>query len=221
MRDERLYENLKLWLPGATDCDGPNGIPRIAPANLPLLEEWLPVNYAASTRLHKGLGLQMYVHDYQLQRLWNNPKAYARIVTDVGCVLTPDYSLYIDVPLPLNLYNHYRKHWLGAWWQRQGATVIPTICWADESSFAWCFDGEPEGAAVSVSSVGTQRYQDSKRAFLLGYDAMLERLHPDTVLFFGNIPQGARGNICPASAFYKSVERQRKAKWEAEAQAQG
>lgn len=82
----------------------------------------------------------------------------------------------------------------------------------DESTFTWCFDGEPERSTVAVSSIGTQRQQQTKAAFLRGYDAMLERLQPETILFWGNVPAECRGNICPVEAFYKTVERRREAK---------
>lgn len=119
------------------------------------------------------------------------------------------YGEYADVPQALGIYNHYRKHWLGAFWQLNGINVIPTICWGDESTFDWCFDGEPQNAIVSVSSVGTQRGQGAKAAFMHGYDAMLERLNPSGIIFFGNVPAEARGNIIHVDTFYKRFEQRR------------
>ena len=43
---------------------------------------------------------------------------------------------------------HWRKHQLGAYWQRVGMTVVPTIGWIDRDSYSWCFDGEPVDSAV-------------------------------------------------------------------------
>ncbi|MDD2649237.1 MAG: DUF4417 domain-containing protein [Eubacteriales bacterium] len=143
-------------------------------------------------------------------RLWTRPTAYISLLKAAGCVIAPDFSLYSDVPFALNIYSHYRKHWCGAYWQKAGIIVIPTICWAGRSSFEYCFDGEPENSIVSVSSVGTQRANDTKAAFMLGYDAMLERLKPECILFFGNVPKECRGNIIPVEAFYKSIERRSK-----------
>ena len=103
-------------------------------------------------------------------------------------VCTPDFSMFTDFPLALQINSHYRKHWLGAYWQSKGITVIPTICWSDERSFDWCFDGEPEKSAVAVSSVGTQMERRAKSLFLLGYEQMISRLQPKMVLFHGRIP---------------------------------
>ncbi len=203
---DRLFDNLHLWNPEPEGCAGMFTIPIIAGETaLPQVEAWLPItcmgNFTPRT------GCQLYSHDYQLARLWNDPERYIPILGRAACTLAPDFSLYPDTPTVLQVYAHYKKHWLAALWQRHGLTVYPTICWSDEQSFVWCFDGEPTRSVVSVSSVGTQRSGDTKAAFLKGYDAMLERLEPSAVLFFGNVPQGARGNIIPIPAFQEQIRR--------------
>lgn len=83
----------------------------------------------------------------------------------------------------MQIYNHYRKHWLAAYWQAHGLTVYPTISWSDEQSYDWCFDGEPVGGVVAVSSVGTQNNKEANRLFLKGYEEMMKRLAPLFVIF--------------------------------------
>ena len=83
------------------------------------------------------------VDDYQLSRLWNRPNIYIEMLKKFKAVCSPDFSLYTDHPKAVQLFNHYKKHWLGAYWESKGIKVIPTICWSDSSSFEWCFDGEP------------------------------------------------------------------------------
>lgn len=109
--------------------------------------------------------------------------------------------MYTDYPKGIQIYNHYRKHWIGAYLQEYGVQVIPTICWSDESSYEWCFDGEPEHSVVAVSSVGTQLNRKSKELFVKGYNAMVERLHPETIIFYGNVPAECMGNIVRIRAF--------------------
>ena len=124
------------------------------------------------------------------------------------CVFTPDFSTYTDFPKAVQIWNHYRKHWLGAYWQSNGITVIPTISWSDESSFDWCFDGEPVGGAVAVSSVGTQMNATARVLFLAGYKEMLERLQPSQILFYGSIPAECSGDkIIPILTFQDGLKR--------------
>ena len=84
-------------------------------------------------------------------------------------------------------------------------TVIPSICWSDEASFEWCFDGEPVGGTVAVSSVGTQKNPETRRLFLAGYHEMTRRLSPVKIIFFGDVPEECEGPIEHHPPYYAAV----------------
>jgi hypothetical protein len=110
--------------------------------------------------------------------------------------MTPDFSTYTDYPMALQIYNHYRKHWIGAHMQACGINVIPTISWSNQSSYEWCFDGEPIGGTVAVSSVGTQGNKICMELFQQGYEEMISRLQPEKIIFYGKVPEWCSdGNI--------------------------
>lgn len=116
-------------------------------------------------------------------------------------VMSPDFSTYTDFPKAIQIYNHYRKHWVGAYLQENGVNVIPTISWSTPDSFEWCFDGEPVGGVVAVSSVGAANSKAKKELFLAGYNEMLARLQPEVILFMGKVPEECTGNIVQIKAF--------------------
>ena len=181
----RQCENLdKAVFPGVGKYD----IPRVLPMEVEQPVEMIGFNFAAKYRHPEHVGIHFFLKDYQFSRLWTSPDMYTEMLRRFRFVCTPDFSMYTDFPLALQINSHYRKHWLGAYWQSKGITVIPTICWSDERSFEWCFDGEPEKSTVAVSSVGTQLNERSKSLFLLGYQQMMSRLQPKMVLFHGRIP---------------------------------
>ena len=167
---------------------GKYDIPRILPMKVEQPVEMIGFNFAAKYKHPERVGIHFFLKDYQFSRLWTSPDMYTGMLRRFRFVCTPDFSMYTDFPLALQINSHYRKHWLGAYWQSKGITVIPTICWSDERSFEWCFDGEPEKSTVAISSVGTQLNERSKRLFLLGYQQMMSRLQPKIVLFHGRIP---------------------------------
>ena len=149
----------------------------------------------------------MFLHDYQFERLWNTPNKYISMLEKAGAVCSPDFSMYTDTPRALNLYNHYRKHWLAAFWQTNGITVIPTICWSDDQSFEWCFDGEPADGIVAVSSIGMMKNPEARGRFMDGYQRMMEILNPSEVLFMGKAPEECTGKITPMERFTDSIRR--------------
>lgn len=196
------FDNLSLF------CD----LPTAGKYNIPILKsanisncEFIGFNYAMSSK-EFDKGIHFFLDDYQFTRVWNNPEKYLPVLRRFSCVMTPDFSLYSDFPAAMQIYNHYRKHALGAYWQEQGLSVIPTICWSDKSSFEWCFDGEPKHSTAAVSSVGTQNSKDSKQAFLLGYEKMLEILEPETIIFYGSIPKECRENIVKINPFQNRLK---------------
>ena len=120
--------------------------------------------------------------------------------------MSPDFSTYTDFPKAIQIYNHYRKHWVGAYLQENGVDVIPTISWSTPDSFEWCFDGEPIGGVVAVSSVGVMNGSEKKGLFLEGYSEMLRRLSPKTILFCGTVPKECDGNIVQITAFHNKFD---------------
>lgn len=147
-------------------------------------------------------GIHFFIDDYLFQRAWHDPPRYALFLRQFPAVMTPDFSMFVDYPKAVQVYNHWRKHQLGAYWQRVGMTVIPTIGWIDKDSYSWCFDGEPIGGTVAVSSVGTQKNKDARRMFLDGYNEMLARLAPSKIIFFGDVPKECEGNIEHHAPYY-------------------
>ncbi len=198
------YENLHLT--DFAEVCGQYDIPVLKPVNIRNIPELIGFNYAMTEKNPQNKGIHFFMDDYRFLRLWRAPLKYIGLLRKFRAVLTPDFSLFADYPRAMQIYNHYRKHALGAFWQSEGLTVIPTICWSDENSFEWCFDGEPTGGTVAVSSVGTQANAESKARFLAGYFEMMKRLEPETVIFYGNVPDECFGNIIRVRAFQEKFK---------------
>lgn len=182
-----MSEHLNL-LSMAFDGVGKYDIPQIEPVNELYIKDWIGFNYVATTKKNRETtGVHFYIDDYQFERIWNLPKRYADVLSEFGAVLTPDFSTYLDFPEAVRIFNHYRKHWCGAYWQALGATVIPTIEWGDATDYEWCFDGEPEGGIVAVSNLQMMKDKNLREQFMRGYKEMLVRLQPKEVLIYGHI----------------------------------
>ena len=167
------------------EVSGKYEIPVIYPETMPDIKQWIGFNYAKSEQCSAEIGVHFFLDDYQFQSIWTYPKRYASKFASFGAVMSPDFSTYVDMPKALQIYNHYRKHWCAQYWQSMGVKVIPTISWSDDESFEWCFDGEPRGGVVAISTVGCERRKDDYERFRAGYNAMLAVLYPSHVIVYG------------------------------------
>ena len=135
------------------------------------------------------VALHFFVDDYQFDRLWNSPERYINMFKNYQYICSPDYSIYLDYPKALQIYNTFKKQCLGAYYQAHGIKVVPTVSWSDEESYSWCFDGIEVGGCVACSSVGCMRDLEAKQRFINGFEKMIEVLQPKQILMVGNLPQ--------------------------------
>lgn len=174
-----LFENLQIFLPSSEALAGTLEIPAIKPTTDIPDCGCIGFNCAMSCKAPENAGLHFFLDDYQFVRLWNTPDKYIPTLAKFRYLCAPDFSTYSDMPKVLQMYNHYRKHWLAAYWQELGMTVIPTISWSTPDSFSWCFDGEPEGGIVAIGT--EQEPKGAKQAARLSWRAT-------TPCWHGSIP---------------------------------
>lgn len=151
-------------------------------------------NYAKTSK-QKDVGIHFYIDDYQFERLWNKPQDYISLFWDYDCILTPDFSLYMDMPMPMKIWNIYRSRFIGAYYQSLGIEVIPTISWAEKETFEFCFKGIEKGGVVSISTIGVKRDKEALQIWKDGVTEMINQLEPKTILIYGGKLDYDFGNI--------------------------
>lgn len=182
LKTDRAYN---LDAVNADDCNA-NGYPELAAA-MAKPGSLVGFNYAKSMPDgdKHGAGCHFFIDDYQFERVWTSPSRYIDVLRWFGCVLTPDFSLYMDMPLPMMAWNHYRSQALGLYWQREGLRVVPTLSWAGPDSYAFCFEGVPRGGTVAVSTVGVKGNDSALDVWRSGMAEAMRRLEPSRVLLYG------------------------------------
>lgn len=180
---ERTFEAYNLY-----DVD----LERLSPIyQMPILKkcnhipkDLISFNYAkTSTEYDKGI--HFYIDDYQFERVWNNPHEYMDILKKFDCCLTPDFSLYTEMPLPMKQWNVYRSRLVGQIMQDYGINVIPTLQWCEEKTFPFCFEGIEKGGTVSVSTIGVKREEDASKIWFEGMTEAMKVIKPKTVIVYG------------------------------------
>ena len=141
-------------------------------------------NYAKSSK-ERNVGIHFFLDDYQFERLWNKPEDYVELLEQYDCILSPDFSLYLDMPMPMKIWNIYRSRQIGAYYQSMGIKVIPTLSWAEKETFQFAFKGIPKGSVVAISTIGVKRNENALQIWKEGMDAMIQEIEPSTILVYG------------------------------------
>lgn len=180
LRTDRAYN---LDIVNIDDCDGywefpVLGVDEVVPDDL------IGFNYAMNSDI-SGYGVHFYLDDYQFERIWNDPDKYVPYLERAQCVIMPDFSLYLDMPLPMKLWNMYRSRAMAHYWQRLGLKVIPSLSWGQPKTFDFCFKGIPHGSIVSVSTVGVKNNEEAMRIWSDGMDEAIKQIRPSMVLLYG------------------------------------
>lgn len=110
-------------------------------------------------------------------------------------VISPDCSLYWDMPLCLQIANIYMNRAVAYNLQQNGIYVIPNVRWRDERTFTTeilpekvAFLGIPKHSIVSVGTYGCVKSREEQKMFRAGLIAMLDELEPEIVLVYGSMP---------------------------------
>lgn len=180
---ERTNQAYNLELYDESNVDGFYQMPIIENDNY-IPSDLIGFNYAKTSQ-NKKTGIHFFLDDYQFERVWNNPEEYVDLLSEYECALSPDFSLYMDMPIAMKIWNVYRSRLIGQYWQRCGIKVIPTLSWAEEDTFDFCFDGIPEGSIVAISTIGVKQNPESLNVWEDGVDELIRRIKPSTILIYG------------------------------------
>jgi len=151
-------------------------------------------------RNHLDRMVHFFLYDYRFERVWKNPDSDIEKLSRYRAVLSPDFSMYLEMAPIMQLYNVFRNRWCGSYWASKGIRVVPTVNWGDESTFDFCFEGIEKGSVVAVSTYMASEHdnrQDQKDWFMAGYNELLRRIEPETVICYNTPFPEMQGNIIP------------------------
>lgn len=133
--------------------------------------------------------VHFYEDDCNFERVWNRPNYYLPKLKKFNGVITPDFSLYRDMPLIMQQWNTYRGKALGHWWQSHGMQVIPNIRTSDERSFAFSCCRAPHSSAIGIGTHGCLRSREDRELFKKGLRFVVSELHPSCIIIYGALPK--------------------------------
>lgn len=187
------FRNNPMFLRNQFENDGVFEIPKIEKEAIKL-ENIELIGYDKLSEHETDKIVHFFLDDYKFEVMWNNPEPRIEKLKKYRAVLSPNYSLYTEMPLSLKVYNTFRSRWCGAYLQSKGIKVIPTVAWGDPNTFWFCFDGIETGSVVAVSTLGVRK---EKALFMQGYNELLRKIKPDAIICYGEPFPEMRGKIIP------------------------
>lgn len=209
------YDVFRSFLVKSAEYDGFFELPRIRTSSL-IPDELVTFSKAAAKNRHDfDSWVMFYEHDVKFERLWNNPRQYLNRLKKFKGVISPDFSLYRNMPLAMQLWNTYRGRALAHWMQENGIEVIPNVRFGDERTYAFCFDGIEKNKTVAVGTHGCIKRKEDRAVFKAGLAQTVQRLSPKNIIVYGAAPDDIFGtciesgiNVIPFESEISKAKRQ-------------
>lgn len=198
----KIDDGFYPWLVNTATFDEVLDMPNLAlPKRMEIPQNLIPFSKAAYSA-DCAEYVHFYEHDVVFRDFLREPELYVERLYRFPGIITPDCSLYRDMPLVLQMANTYMSRSVGCYLQEQGMNVIPNIRWGDERSYApgitdipFAFMGIEKHGIVSVSTYGCIRGKENKKHFHDGFHSMLSFLNPEIVLIHGAMPADVFSDI--------------------------
>lgn len=121
-----------------------------------------------------------FVDDFRLESIWRDDfKMIDRVMS--GLVITPDFTVDSNDPLPFAFHQVWRSRVIGRFWQDHGIFVIPCLQWSNFDDNLFLFSGLEKSEVIAVRSP-TRGYQ---KEWCKNVEQFLTIYKPKCVLQFG------------------------------------
>lgn len=129
-----------------------------------------------------------FVDDSRFEVVWNDAvRVLARFhEIQPKAIMTPNFSMWADEPIPYNIMAWYKTQWCGRYWQEAGFKILPTINWGDKKTYDFCFLGIPKNAPVVAMQGRNIKTKQEIKLFLDGYFKAKETINFKKVICYGD-----------------------------------
>ena len=73
---------------------------------------------------------------------FGNPRQYLDKLKKFQGIISPDFSLYRNMPLCMQMWNTYRGRALANFLSENDINIIPNVRFGDERTYSFCFEGK-------------------------------------------------------------------------------
>lgn len=146
-----------------------------------------------------------YEHDIRFRDILTATKEQITSLNKFKGVISPDCSLYYDMPLVLQMTNTYLNRQIGHYLQTQGIYVIPNVRWGDERSYTritpdadelpFAFLGLEKHGIYSIGTYGCCKTAEYKHHLREGLRSFIKEIEPEIILVYGAMSDSIFGEF--------------------------
>lgn len=185
------FRNDPMFLRNQFARDGTFEMPIIKKTKIDL-EDVKLIGYDKLNERETDKIVHFFLDDYKFEVLWKDPEPRVEKLKEYRAVLSPQFSVYTEMPVAVQIHQIFKNRWCGAYLQSRGLKVIPSLVWGEADTFWFSFDGIEERSVVAISTVGMRT---ERRLFVAGYKEMLRRIHPKAIICYGEPFNEMEGNL--------------------------
>lgn len=165
---------------------GPFEIPRIEPCTL-VPDKLVVFSEAMSAkRPDPDAWVHFYEDDYRCERFWKAPERYLTRLSKFAGIVSPDFSLYRNMPEAVKINHTFRNQLLGAWIQAQGMNVITNVRLSGTASVPYALAGVPQHSTLSIGLHGCTKSVENRRQVFEDIQIICDQCEPLTLLVYGS-----------------------------------
>lgn len=112
-------------------------------------------------------------------------KSYIKKMSKYKGIISPDYSVYIDLPFAHQIWNIYRDRLTCEWLRSLGLNVIFNLRWGDYRTYKYVFTGIEKHSVLAIGSHGLIKHPENRTIFMNGFREMIRRLEPSDLVIYG------------------------------------
>ncbi|MBR2195353.1 MAG: DUF4417 domain-containing protein [Salinivirgaceae bacterium] len=135
----------------------------------------------------EGQAVHFFMNDNEFRTaVWNKLEQTTYNLRKFDVLLTPDFSMYVDLMSFYGLLAVFMTRFVGAYWQKCGYNVIPTASWSNADSFKFAFVGLPQNSVIAVCGVGVSWSPAAVELWQMGLLELEKQVRPIEIIIYGS-----------------------------------
>ena len=131
-----------------------------------------------------------YTEDWRFERIWSESVESLKTIVPLkpAGFISPDFSLWADDPLVVQMWNIYRARWISRYWQAAGLKLIPSLATStNKACYEFAYEGFPKKPSLMAMQLRAGGYKDKVQvnSVMTEVAQLIEQVAPQRLMLYG------------------------------------